>query len=160
MVVSDNRDNGIWEFDGRKNVSADAGMELHFIELASRQATRFIEDVLGYGDFAHVMEECGCLKCLQLDGIINAQLSSQTQSKTLNPADMAVCYLVFGVDRGCQGLYRRKIKTIHLVHMQHCIFEATQRGLGCQVRNDEERHDDAQRHEIDRAGVGNQKRGD
>src|SRR5215471_6504291 len=108
-MMSYDRHDRIWEIDGRENVCADTGMQLHFFELARREWSGLVQNVFGDGKFTHVMKKRGCLNRLDLPAVIYAHGSRQTHREELNSSDVTMSNLVLRVDGHCQSLNRRNI---------------------------------------------------
>ena len=56
MAAHDRHDR-IRELDEREDVGADVDVQLHLLELGRRQLARLVEDVLGHGELAGVVQQ-------------------------------------------------------------------------------------------------------
>ncbi len=111
-MMSNDRNDGIREIDRTKNVGADAGVKFHSLEFRRGQWPRFIENVFWNRELAHVMKKRRCLDGLNIMGCCDAKVSRQTNRILLHTANVAMGYLIFGVDRHRQGLYGRYVKRV------------------------------------------------
>src|SRR2546426_9461865 len=104
MMMSDDWDNWVREFDCRQDVSTDTCVQLHFFELGVRKLPRLVQNVFRYSEFAHVVEECRRFDRLDQSLITNANLTCKPRRIKLYPPNVTMRDLVFHVDRHRQRL--------------------------------------------------------
>ena len=54
-------------------------MQLHLFKFSRRQFARFVQDVFGYCQFAHVVEECRCFNGFNQSLIAHSDFDSETR---------------------------------------------------------------------------------
>src|SRR5436309_2738142 len=110
--MPNNRHDGIGKLNRREDICADTNMEFHLLELGRCQRAWFIENVLGYGQLAHVVEESCCLDRSNLCVIRNTHHFSETNRVGLDASNMPMSYLVLCVDRHCESFDSRHVEGI------------------------------------------------
>ena len=65
-MVPNDRNDRIWKFDRRQDVSADAGVQFHFVELKYCEASWLIEYVLRNRQLSHVVKQSRSFERLNL----------------------------------------------------------------------------------------------
>src|SRR4051794_35811710 len=101
-MVSHDRNNGIWELDGRQNVRSHAGVQLHLLKFCGGKRARLVQDVLRNCQLTHIVEERCCLDGAYLRNVMNSQAPGQSDSEALNTPNVTVRDLIFCVDRHCE----------------------------------------------------------
>ena len=117
MVIADNRLDRIGEVDGREDVGADRRVRLHLVELDRGELARLVQDVLGHGQIAEIVEQRGRLDRLDLPVVFDAELTRQRHRVQLHPADVTAGDLVLGIDRQRQCLDGRQVELAQLVQV-------------------------------------------
>jgi hypothetical protein len=90
----------------RQDVGADIHVALHLFELGRRQPARLVQNVFGHGQLAGVVQQRGGFDRLQCRLVGDVELFRQGERVCLNPADVAVRDVVFGINRHRERLDR------------------------------------------------------
>ena len=143
MMAAHDRHDRIRKIDQREDVGADVHMALHLLELGLVQLAGLVEDVLGHGELAGVVQQRRRFDRLERRLVGDAKRASQAERVRLHAAHVAVRHVVFGVDRHRERLDCRQIQTIEMREMLLRILEAAERRPQREVKHNEQRqHDD------------------
>jgi hypothetical protein len=99
VVVANDWDDRIREVDLFENLRADGRVNLHPLELGRGEFARLVQDVIGHGQLAHVVQQRARLQGFDL-GRRQAEDAAQARCVNLHAADVAVGRLILRVNRG------------------------------------------------------------
>ena len=149
VMMTNDRHDWIREVDCREDVRADAGVQLHLLELGFRELSRLVQDVLGNCQFAHVVKQRRGLDRLEQFLIVHSDLPCEVSCLQLNTTDVPMCHLVLSIDRHRQCFNCRQIQRIQLIDVVVGILHAVHRGSEREVQHEQKRHDDRDKSQID-----------
>ena len=154
MVMADDRHDRIREVDRRKNLGADRRMELHLLEFGRRELAGLVQDVLGDGDLAGIVQQRRRFDRLEQRFVGDLEFARERHRGDLDAADVAVRDFVLGIDGGCERLDGRQIEAVERGDMPLGVFRAPERRLQGEVEDDQHRRDEQERRQAGRSAAG------
>jgi hypothetical protein len=143
VVMPNDRHDRVREFHALQNLRADGRVHLHALELGRGQPSRLVQDVVGDGELAHVVEQGPGLEGLYLVAR-EAEDAAHAGGVNLHAADVVVRRLVFGVNGGGERLDRRQVQSAEGVGLARLLVDALEEGLVGRVGRGDD--GDAQEH--------------
>src|SRR4051812_46762096 len=110
VMVSDDRDDWVWEPNSRQQVCPNICVMFHLVEFCRRKRSWFIENTFGNSEFPHVMKERSSFDGLELLLVLDTEETCKLGCINLHTSNVAVCNLVFGVDCHREGFDGRQIE--------------------------------------------------
>ena len=114
---------GIRKVDEREDVGADVDVLLHLVELRRRQLARLVENVLGDGQLARVVEQRGRLDGFDRRLVGDAQPRGERRRHALHAPDVIVGHVVLRIDRHGERFDRGLVETIHFRDVLSGVLE-------------------------------------
>ena len=91
-------------------------MNLHLLELFRSEAARFVDDVIGHGQLADVVQQSRGAQCVHFL-LAQSKLLGDLHRVGAHTVQMLVRGVVLGVDGQGQTLNGAQVKRAHLFHM-------------------------------------------
>jgi len=145
MMAPDNRFDGVREANERKDVGADVDVQLHLLELGRRQLAGLVQNVFGDGELPGVVQQRGRFDRFQRGLVGDVDGVREGHGIGLHPPHVAVCDIVFGVNRHRERFDRREVQPIDGGHVAMRILEAPERRAERQVKDGNQRQEDDRR---------------
>ena len=120
MVVANDRHDGIRKLDAAENLRPCRRVQLHLLELGGGELARLVEDVIGHGDLADVVQQCSCAQGFDFH-LATAEQAGDARGVDLHAHDMLVSDGVFGVDGDGQ---RFNLLAVRIFHYRHVLAHA------------------------------------
>ena len=151
--MADDRLNRIRKVDRRENLSANAGVLLHFRKFCRCELPGLIENVFRDRQFAQIVEQGRRFHRTQIALLFDAELGSKPHRLPLYTANMAVCHLVFGVDDMRECLDRREVHPVHLLEVRELVLDSTYDTLEGHIQDERNGGDERQDDGVSAAGL-------
>ena len=97
VVMADDRDHRVREIHALHDLRAHDRVHLHLVELGGRELAGLVEDVIGDGDLAHVVQQRARLERFYLR-LAQPEMAGQPARVNLHAVDVIVSDIVFGID--------------------------------------------------------------
>ena len=124
MMRANDRHHRIREVDRRQDVGADIDVQLHRLEFGRRQLAGLVEDALGHGQLAGVMQQRRGLDRLQRLLVEPAERLGQAHRVMLHAMNVAAGDAVLRFDRGRERADRREIQAVDGRDVLLGVFDA------------------------------------
>ncbi len=98
-MVTNERDDAFVDPDRRQEVGSEVGMQPHRFHLDRRQGTRLVQDAVGHGQLADVVQERSGLQPIEEGTLVHVELSSQSKRIRLDPPRVTMRQDVSRVER-------------------------------------------------------------
>src|SRR5438309_8574411 len=107
-MMTHNRDNRIREVHSLKDLRAYHCVDFHLLEFGGGELTRLVQDVIGNGYLANIVQQRARLESLDLEPV-QTEMPCEPRGVHLNSIDVIVSYLVLRINRSGERLDRGKV---------------------------------------------------